>query len=126
MGDHTAIDDTATRQVAVTLASLIRAMGESVASYAITGASVNALTGAAAGNYTAVSSLSGSNTLTITPATLSGSIANQTKVYGTDDPSLPSVSLSGQVHRTVTDWMIGRAHICAPATLQVRMPPSSF
>ena len=74
--------------VATTLASLTRTAGETVGSspYNITAATFNALTGTAAGNYNAPT-FTGTPTLTITKATLTGSIANQTKVYGANDPS---------------------------------------
>ncbi|HUL42536.1 MAG TPA: MBG domain-containing protein, partial [Burkholderiales bacterium] len=74
--------------------------------YAITGGSLNALTGSAAGNYSASLSTAG-NTLSITQApALTGTIANQTKVYGSTDPlaaTIP-VGLSGEVNASVTDW----------------------
>jgi mucin-19 len=44
------------------------------------------------------------NALTITQASLTASIANQNKIYGADDPVLPSASLNGLVNRTVTTW----------------------
>src|SRR5258706_15561204 len=45
----------------------------------------------AAGNYTASVSTAG-NTLSITPAALTGTMANQTKGYGQDDPSLAGIA----------------------------------
>ncbi|MBA3662230.1 MAG: autotransporter-associated beta strand repeat-containing protein, partial [Gammaproteobacteria bacterium] len=93
--------------VATTLASLTRNAGEvlSGSPYAITAASFNALTGSAASNYNAPSFI-GSPTLTVTPASLTGSIANQTKVYGANDPTLSGigVTLNGLINRTVTTW----------------------
>src|SRR5258705_12312030 len=82
-----AINDTG--NVSTTLASLTRAAGEVVSGspYSITSGTLNALTGTAAGNYTASVSTAG-NTLSITPAALTGTMANQTKGYGQDDPSL--------------------------------------
>ncbi|MDR3678554.1 MAG: hypothetical protein P4L41_01230, partial [Flavipsychrobacter sp.] len=78
--------------VATTLASLTRAVGENVSGspYAISAATFNALTGSAAGNYN-IPTFTGSPTLTITKASLTGSIANQTKVYGANDPSLSGI-----------------------------------
>ena len=94
--------------VATTLASLARSVGETVAGspYSITAATFNALTGTAAGNYS-VPTLSGSPTLTITQASLTGSIANQTKVYGSNDPALSGigVTLNGIINNAnITTW----------------------
>ena len=94
--------------VATTLASLARTVGETVAGspYSITAATFNALTGSAAGNYS-VPTLSGSPTLTITQASLTGSIANQTKVYGSNDPALSGigVTLNGIINNpAVSTW----------------------
>src|SRR5262249_50758079 len=46
------------------------------------------------------------NTLTINQAGLTATIANQSKTYGADDPSLSgiAVGLSGVVNTTVTNW----------------------
>ena len=72
---------------------LTRAVGENVGAYNITAAAFNALTGTSAGNYNAPT-FTGTPTLTINTAALTGSIANQTKVYGANDPLfLASVSL---------------------------------
>ena len=105
-GNETLINDTG--NVSTTLASLSRVSGETVSSspYSVTGATYNALSGSAANNYSAPTGLTGSPTLTITQASLTGSMANQTKVYGTNDPSLSSinVTLGGEVHTTVTNW----------------------
>ncbi len=100
---NVSINDTG--NVATTLASLTRAVGEIVASYNITAATFTALTGSAAGNYNAPV-FGGAPTLAITQKALTGSIANQSKVYGADDPLLSgiSVSLSGIVNRSITDW----------------------
>src|SRR5205823_1204589 len=45
-------------------------------------------------------------TLTINTASLTGSIADQTKVYGANDPTLSGigVTLGGLVNRTVSTW----------------------
>src|SRR5678810_579460 len=73
---------TDTGNVATSLASLTRTAGEVVSGspYGITSGTFNALTGSAAGNYSAPT-VTGSPTLTITRAALTGTIANQTKVY---------------------------------------------
>src|SRR5262249_58575798 len=49
------------------------------------------------------------------------SIANQSKTYGADDPSLSgiAVGLSGQVNRTVTNWMGGTTAINDTGAAQV-------
>ncbi len=105
-GNVTPINDIG--NVEATLASLARQAGETVSGgpYNITGATFNSLTGSAAGNYAAPSGLTGTPTLTISQASLTGSIANQDKVYGADDPSLGSigVTLSGLIDRTVATW----------------------
>ncbi len=99
------VDDTG--NVATSLASLVRNAGELVSGspYSITAATFNALSGSAAGNYSAPT-FSGTPTLAVIPASLTGSIANQTKVYGADDPTLSGigVTLSGIINRTVTTW----------------------
>ncbi|HXZ95946.1 MAG TPA: MBG domain-containing protein, partial [Burkholderiales bacterium] len=105
-GNVTSLNDTG--NVATTLASLTRVPGELVSGspYAITAAGFNALTGSAAGNYNAPS-FSGSPTLTISKANLTGSIASQSKVYGTDDPALGGigVTLSGLVNNpSIVTW----------------------
>src|SRR5205085_2469795 len=43
---------------------------------------------------------------TITPQAVTATITvpGQTKVYGTNDPALPGMSLAGVVNTTVTDW----------------------
>src|SRR5207253_2426106 len=98
-----------TGNVATTLASLTRNAGETVTapgpSYAITAGTFNALTGTAAGNYSAPS-FTGTPTLTVTAANLTGTVVNETKTYGADDPTLSgiAVSLGGLVNRSVLDW----------------------
>ena len=97
-----------TGNVGTTLASLTRAAGELVSGspYAITAATFNALTGTAAGNYSAPS-FTGTPTLTITPASLTASIADQSKVYGANDPSISGigVTLSGVVNNpAIVTW----------------------
>src|SRR5262245_437250 len=91
--------------VATSLASLARTSGETVGSYNITGGTLNALTGASAGNYTASLSTAG-NTLAITQKALTATIANQSKTYGSNDPNVSgiAVGLSGVVNTTVTNW----------------------
>ncbi len=103
-GNVTVINDTG--NVNTTLASLARAVGENVGSYNITAATFNALTGSAAGNYNAPS-FTGAPILTISKANLTGSILNQTKVYGNNDPALAGigVTLGGVVNSSVTNWM---------------------
>jgi hypothetical protein len=69
---------------------------------------LNALTGTAAGNYTASLDTTG-NTLTITPANLTVSLTNpaQTKVYGTNDPALGGIgmTLTGLVNNgAIVTW----------------------
>src|SRR5205085_392726 len=105
MGASTAIDDTSTTNVASSLAALARVRGLTVASYSIYAFPFYALTGTAAGNYFNLTSLSGSPTLSITKATLTGTIANQTKVYGSDDPTLPNVTRSEERSVGKTNWM---------------------
>ena len=60
---------------------------------------------AASANYSAPT-LTGTPTLTIGQASLTGTIANQNKLYGEDDPALGGigVSLTGLVNRTVSTW----------------------
>src|SRR5690606_12036142 len=75
--------------------------------YAITGGTLNALSGASAGNYSGATLDTTSNTLDITPAAaLTATIADQSKTYGTSDPSLVgiTVNLAGLVNTSVTDW----------------------
>jgi hypothetical protein len=91
--------------VSASLASLMRNAGENVASYSITGGTLNPLTGTSASNYTASLSTSG-DTLAINQAALIATIANQSKTYGTNDPNVSgiAVGLSGVVNTTVTNW----------------------
>src|SRR5205814_8173645 len=60
-----------------------------------------ALTGSAAGNYSAPT-FTGTPALTINAASLTGSIVNQSKTYGSDDPSLSgiAVTLTGIISST--------------------------
>ena len=97
-----------TGNVATTLASLTRNVGELVSSspYSILAAAFNSLTGSAAGNYNAPS-FTGTPTLTITPASLTASIANQNKIYGTNDPAISSIGviLSGIINNpAISTW----------------------
>src|SRR4029079_16818176 len=98
MGDVN-VDDSA---VTTSVSSLVRASGENVGSYNITSASFAALS-----NYNAPVYTSGSAQLNISKANLTASLANQSKVYGQNDPSLGSVAvtLGGLINRTVTTWM---------------------
>src|SRR5436190_241719 len=98
-----------TGNVNTTIAYLTRTVGENVSSspYAITASTLNALTGSAASNYTAPISLTGSPTLTISPTSLTASIANQSKVYGVNDPTLSSiaVTLGGVINNpAIVSW----------------------
>src|SRR5438046_4473179 len=80
--------------------SLVRQAGENVGTRNIT----SGIFAAASSNYSAPT-LFGTPTLSITPASLSASIANQTKVYGADDPSVSgiAVTLNGLInHYTIT------------------------
>jgi len=98
----TAVDDSSA--VAVTLATLTRDAGEVVGDRAINAATFNALTGTSAGNY-AAPTFSGTPSLTVTEASLSASIADQTKVYGADDPTFPGIEVTlTPVNRTVSTW----------------------
>jgi len=97
-----------TGNVATTLATLTRAVGEAVSGspYAISAATFNALTGSAIGNYNAPT-FSGSPTLTITKANLTGTVANQSKVYGANDPTLSgmTVTLGGVINNgSIATW----------------------
>src|SRR5436190_679940 len=101
-----------TGNVTQTLASLARNAGETVTApgptYAITSGVLNALGGSAAGNYSTSGALSVANspTLTITTAPVTATLTTpgQTKVYGTNDPALPGLTLGGVVNTRVTDW----------------------
>ena len=97
----TAIDDTTAGKI--TLASLARTGGENVGSYNILSGTAG---GTAIGNYTPTVNTN-AHVLNITPAgALTGTIANQMKIYGSSDPlagAIP-VSLSGQVNTSVTNW----------------------
>src|SRR5262249_57858251 len=63
------------------------------------------LGGSSAGNYSGAS-FAGSPTWAINQARPTASIANQSKTYGADDPSLAGITpaLAGVVNTTVTDW----------------------
>src|ERR1019366_1029585 len=103
---NVAVNDTG--NVTTSLASLARTAGEVVSGspYSITSGTLNALGGSAAGNYTAVLSTVG-DTLTVTPASLTGTIASQTKVYGQNDPALGGigVTLGGVVNNpAIVTW----------------------
>src|SRR6185436_7792424 len=105
-GASTPLNDTG--NVSATLATLTRNAGELVSGspYAITSGTLNALTGTAAGNYTASVSTAG-NTLAITPATLTVNLTTDaSKTYGTNDPSVNATTptFTGRVNRSVTDW----------------------
>src|SRR5258706_529258 len=88
------------------MGALTRSAGEGVGIYNVTGVTFDALPGAGAANYVAPTSFTGIPTLTINPATLTATIANQTKVYGVSDSALAGigVTLSGLVSRSVTSW----------------------
>src|SRR6185436_10491548 len=105
-GASTPLNDTG--NVSATLATLTRNAGDLVSGspYAITSGTLNALTGAAAANYTASVSTAG-NTLAITPATLTVNLTTDaSKTYGTNDPSVNATTptFTGRVNRSVTDW----------------------
>jgi hypothetical protein len=95
-----------TGHVATTLASLTRTTGENVGSYNITGGTLQALSGGAAGNYSASFSVANSPTLTISAAALTATIGPQNKTYGTNNPTVTAITptLSGVVNTTVTNW----------------------
>src|SRR5205085_2596741 len=99
-GTSTAINDSAAG--ALTLSSLTRTAGENVGSYSVLSGTAG---GTAIGNYTATVNPN-AHVLSVTPAALTGSIANQTKTYGVDDPTLSgiTVTLGGVVNGTVTNW----------------------
>ena len=83
------------------IATISRAATENVGTYGITSLSFTA----PSLNYNAPT-LTGSPTLTISAANLTGSIANQSKTYGANDPlaSGISVPLVGLINRTATVW----------------------
>ncbi|EKD70379.1 MAG: hypothetical protein ACD_46C00549G0006, partial [uncultured bacterium] len=82
-GNVTAINDTG--NVATSLASLTRMVGENIGNYNITAGALNALTGSAASNYNAATD-TGSSLLTINQANLTVTANPATKIYGTSDP----------------------------------------
>src|SRR5262245_18122730 len=102
-GTPTLIDDTAAGRV--TLASLTRTAGETVASSPYTILSGTA-GGTAIANYTPTVNVNG-HVLTITPAALTVDLTTDaTKVYATNDPAV-TVSLSAALpilNTTLTDW----------------------
>jgi len=100
---NVAIDDSA---LTSTVSALARQAGENVGSRNITSATFSA----ASGNYSAPT-LSGTPTLSITQAALTGSIGNQTKVYGANDPSLAGIGVTlggliGRLRRRLMDNML--------------------
>src|SRR5438045_3112726 len=76
--------------------------------YTITSGVLNALGGSAAGNYSTSGALSFANCATLTHTDAHSSPTRRssdlTKVYGTNDPALPGLTLAGVVNTTVTDW----------------------
>src|SRR4029077_6811036 len=78
------IDDSA---LTSNVTALTRDPGENVANYNIT----RGIFTSPSGNYTAPA-LTGAPILSITQASLTASIADQTKVYGADDPSLAGIA----------------------------------
>ena len=86
------------------LATISRAANENVGTYGITSLTFTA----PSSNYNAPSLL-GSPSLTIQPANLTGSIANQFKTYGANDPlaSGISVTLGGLINQAVNVWYSG-------------------
>src|SRR5438046_10376281 len=85
--------------------SLVRQAGENVGTRNIT----SGIFAAASSNYSAPT-LFGTPTLSITPASLSASIANQTKVYGADDPSVSGIAV------TLNDLMSDEYVLCINRT----------
>ena len=81
--------------------ALTRAGGENVGVYNITAGTFSV----PSSNYSAPL-FTGSPTLTINAANLTGSIADQSKIYGADDPLITgiAVTLGGAVNRTVSNW----------------------
>jgi hypothetical protein len=97
-GNATVINDSALTSQA---SALTRAAGENVGSYNITAGTFSA----PSANYGAPA-FAGVPTLTINTAALTASVANQSKTYGANDPSLPlaAPSITGLVNTTVNDW----------------------
>src|SRR5438045_5078008 len=82
--------------------SLVRQAGENVGTRNIT----SGIFAAASSNYSAPT-LFGTPTLSITPASLSASIANQTKVYGADDPNVSGIAVTLNVlinNNAISNW----------------------
>src|SRR6202034_4700305 len=85
-----------------TISTATRQVGETVGSYNVTAATFTA----PSANYNAPT-LTGTPTLTISKASLTGSIANQSKVYGANDPALSGigVTLGGIVNNpSIVTW----------------------
>jgi hypothetical protein len=97
--DGVAIDDTA---ASVLTGHLTRSQSGTLAGEQAGGYAINQGTLAASGNYTI--SFTG-NTLTITPATLTVTAKAQTKVYGTNDPTLTD-TIKGLLNVTVDGVVI--------------------
>src|SRR5207244_1982660 len=96
---NVSIDDSA---LTSSVTSITPSMREAVDTHAIT----TGVFTAPSGNYFAPT-FTGSPILTITKASLTGSIANQNKVYGTDDPALAGigVTLGGLINNpAVVTW----------------------
>src|SRR5262249_8601460 len=102
-GPQPTIDDSA---LTSTTLSLARVAGENVATspYTITGGTFSAPNA----NYNRPE-VTRAPELTITPASLAATVANQSKVYGADDPALTGINpiLTGLVNRTVQTWNAG-------------------
>ncbi|MFI4918561.1 MAG: MBG domain-containing protein, partial [Legionellales bacterium] len=88
-----------------------RVAGENVGNYAYT---IGSLAVSDPANYNTPSF--GGGTFAITPAALTASIANQDKIYGTNDPSIASilVNLNGIVNTTVNTWDSSGQYVSAP------------
>ena len=97
------------------IASLVRDAGEAVSGspYNITAVVYNSLTGSAAGNYSLANAFSNAPVLNITAKALNPSIANQSKVYGANDPTLSGigVTLGGIVNNNAINTWNGNVSI---------------
>ena len=102
-GSPVTIDDSGLASSS-SIATISRAANENVGTYGITSLTFTA----PSSNYNAPSLL-GSPSLTIQPANLTGSIANQFKTYGANDPlaSGISVTLGGLINQAVNVWYSG-------------------
>ncbi len=99
----TVIDDTG--EVTASVTGLTREVGENVGTYAITGATLSSSTGSRAFNYSSSASFTGAPTLTISQRALTATLADQSKIYGNDDPLLAGiVPALDFVNRTITTW----------------------